>query len=76
MKVNKPDEIDELKEWASVADGLCKLKMGASFAHEFTDKYSKYLTHADRVEMASINSKYDQMFWKYWERLVRKIRGI
>ncbi len=67
---------DDLEGWADVADSLCKLKMANDGASEFATKFSKYLSPADKVEIAALNTKYNAIYWKYWEKLIKKIRGL
>ena len=67
---------DDLESWAHIADGLCRLKMANEYAGQFGQKMGKYISKEDQVEMAGLSSKYDFIYWKYWEKLVKKIRGI
>jgi len=67
---------DDVEGWASIADALCRLKMATDYAAEFSEIYGKYMSTDDRVEMAGMNTKFNTIYYKYWEKLVKKIRGI
>ncbi len=76
MTLNNQMHGDDIEGWNEIAMGLCQLKMATEYAQEFSKKLSRYMSAPDKIEIASLNSKYDAMYWKYWEKLIKKIRGI
>jgi hypothetical protein len=76
MTSDKRLVVDDLESWSEMAIDLCKLKMACEYAQDFRRRCSKYMTKEDKVEMAKMNTRYDVMYWKYWEKLVKKIRGF
>ncbi len=76
MEVKQPKFGDDLEGWAEIADGLCRLKMASEYAHQFKQKFCKYMSEKDRVELSGLTTKFDTLYLKYWEKLVKKIRGL
>lgn len=67
---------DDPETWAGVAEALCKLKMSAEYAHQFSSKVSRYLQAEDRSELAELLLSFDRIYSTCWEKLIRKIRGL
>lgn len=67
---------DDLESWSEIAHTLSKLKQCIEHGQEFSVKYSKYLNSEDRISVSDLNSKYDQIYWRYFEKFVKKIRGF
>jgi hypothetical protein len=67
------DEVEILGENAMF---LCRLKIATEGFQECQKKVSKFLEAKDRVELAKFNVKLDEMYYKYFERFIRKVRGL
>lgn len=67
---------DDLEHWAEIADGLCKIRMAQQWGIEFADRFKIFLTKEDQMELMSLNAKYASIYWRSWEKLVQKIRGL
>jgi hypothetical protein len=67
---------DDLELWGEMAQALCKAKMSAEYAQEFLDSYSKFLSIGDKLESAAMVSRFNVLYLRYWEKLIKKIRGI
>jgi hypothetical protein len=77
MTAGKPNSCtDDLEGWSVIAINLCKLKMATEYAQDFSRKFTKFMDAEDRDEILALNIKYDGLYWKYWEKLIKKIRGI
>ncbi len=72
---NKKIEKD-LRSWSDHSSGLHKLKECIDYAAEFRDKFGTHMHPKDRVELVEINSKYEKLYWKYFQRLVQRIQGL
>ena len=67
---------DDIEGWVGVADALCRLKMSAEYARQFSQKASRYLQTEDRSDLALLINSFDRIYAHCWEKLIRKIRGI
>lgn len=67
---------DDVDGWVVIADALCRLRLSTEYAQEFTKKFSKYMTKKEQPEMAALSSRYDAIYYRNWEKLIKKIRGI
>jgi len=76
MEAHPNHEEDDSKRWSEIALGLSRLNLAGEYAREFSKKFSRYLGPQDRMEMAGLCAKFDYLYWKYWEKLIKKIRGI
>lgn len=77
MTAGKPNSCtDDLEGWSEIAVSLCKLKMATEYAQEFSKKFMRLMSPEEKIELVALNAKYDAFYWRYWEKLVKKIRGI
>lgn len=67
---------DDLEMWSFIAMNLCKLRLACEYAQDVSAKFSKYMSQEDKVELKGLNEKQDALYWRYWEKLIKKIRGI
>jgi len=76
MKAEYENSRDDIEKWSDIAIGLSKLKMSTEYAADFSLKFAKFMSKEDKIEMAALHAKYDVIYWRYWEKLIKKIRGI
>jgi hypothetical protein len=67
---------EDFEGWVEIADALCRLKMATEYAQEFMDNISKFISVKEKMELVDLNNKYKFVYWKQWEKLIKKIRGI
>lgn len=75
-QTNVPLPGNDIPEWEAYASNLMRLKMCMEYAKDFMSRFSKQMSASDRVKLAEAGCKYDEIYWKYWEKLIKKIRGI
>jgi hypothetical protein len=66
----------DLEQWAEWASCLSRLKMSSDYAKEYLNKFKRNMTAQERIELGKISSSYDLIYFKQWEKLIRKIRGL
>ena len=59
-----------------MATNLCKLKIATEYAQEFAKKFSSYLNAEEKTQIAQLNVQFDFFYYKQWEKLIKKIRGL
>jgi len=67
---------DDLQHWSEMAQSLIHLKDLIEYGQQFSVKMSRYMSPDDRAAVAEMNVKYDFYYWKYFEKFIRKVRGI
>ena len=76
MKMNRYQVSDEVEIFGEQMKSLCKLCNAIQLAQAFSTEYSKYLDPKDKVEIARTNLIYDQTYYKYLDKFIKKVRGI
>ncbi|MFI5384039.1 MAG: hypothetical protein ACHQXK_07395 [Methanosarcina thermophila] len=65
-----------LQSWSEDSSALHKLKECIDYAAQFRKKFGAYMNPKDRMELADISCRCDKIYWKYFNRLVKRIQGI
>lgn len=76
MTTIKHDPQEEFELWSQMATHLMNLRMAIEHADSFMINFSRYLEPKDRVEMAKLGDSYDKLYWKYFQKFIKKVRGL
>lgn len=73
---NIPSGGEDLEGLSFVSENLSSLKSCISSAESFATKFSRHLNAKDRLEIATLNASYEQIYWRLFEKFIKKVRGL
>jgi hypothetical protein len=76
MKCDITASGDDLEGLSFIAENLALLKQCIKCSQEFTAKFNRHLNHSDRLEMATIAARHDEIYWRLFEKFIKKVRGL
>ena len=75
-KSNRYIVADDVASFNEQFQALSDLWNCVKFARFFLEKHSKYLSPGDRVNISKNILDMEQMYWKYFDKQVKKVRGL
>lgn len=67
---------DDLESLSFVSEHLSMLKSCLHQSEEFSAKFNRHLNAKDRLEMATINARLGEIYWRLFEKFIKKVRAI
>jgi hypothetical protein len=67
---------DDLESLSFISENLSSLKGCIHHAQHFASKFNRHLNAKDRVEIASLNARYDEIYWRLFEKFIKKVRAL
>ena len=59
---------------SEISAHLADFRLGIERVEKFTEKLNKFVEVEDRMEIASIISKMEDLYWKYFRKFIERAR--
>ncbi|CAB4126762.1 hypothetical protein UFOVP80_55 [uncultured Caudovirales phage] len=67
---------EDIAKWEEIGHALFFLKTGIEYAEQYRSKCNRFLDHEDKVELAAMQVRYWNIYYKYFEKFIKKVRGM
>lgn len=67
---------DDLESLSFVSEHLSMLKSCIQQSEQFAANFNRHLNAKDRLELSATNTRLSEMYWRLFEKFIKKVRGI